>query len=194
MEHPSILQNPHLKIEMWGTRLHRLFVDGYTPVMVKVLVRRALAGDSEGISRCLGAAFEPYRASYTAGAFADTVPALEKVLERIATMSLFVAVDESGEVVGTIGWAMVGEGVSEDEGHIRGMAVDPRFQGGGIADQLLRAVEAELRDRGCSRVSLDTTAPLERAVRFYERNGFRVSGKVVDFFGMSLFEYVKLLG
>jgi len=104
-------------------------------------------------------------------------------------MSVFVAVDEAGEVVGTIGRSVV----NDDEGHIRGMAVDPRYQGSGVAVRLLEAVEAELRDRGCSRVSLDTTAPLERAVRFYERNGFRASGKVVDFFGMPLFEYVKRL-
>ena len=165
-------------------------VDGYTPGMMQVLVRRAHAKDSQGISRCLGAAFEPYRTSYTAGAFADTVLTPEKVQERIVTMSLFVAVDEAGEVVGTIGCSVVSEG----EGHVRGMAVVPRSQGGGIAAKLLHAVEAELRDRGCARVSLDTTAPLQRAVRFYERNGFRASGKVVDFFGMPLFEYVKVLG
>lgn len=164
-------------------------VGGYTPGM-PVLVRNARAEDSEGISRCLAAAFEPYRASYTAGGFADTVLTAEKVQERIAAMSLFVAVDEVGDVVGTIGCSVV----SDDEGHVRGMAVDPRYQGGGIADQLLQAVEAELRDRGCTRVSLDTTAPLERAVRFYERNGFRASGKVSDFFGMPLFEYVKSWG
>jgi len=168
---------------------HLLFVDGYTPGMKPVSVRRAHAEDSERISRCLGAAFKPYRASYTAGAYADTVLTPEKVRDRIAMMSLFVAVDETGEVAGTIACTVV----SADEGHIRGMAVDPRFQGCGIADQLLRAVEEELSGRGCSRMSLDTTAPLERAVRFYERNGFRASGKAVDFFGMPLSEYVKVL-
>lgn len=157
--------------------------------MMQVSVRRACVEDSEGIARCLGVAFEPYRARYTVGAFADTVLTPERVQERIAAMSVFVAVDESGEVVGTIGCYVVGN----DEGHIRGMAVDPRYQGGGIAGQLLQAVEGELRGRGCTWVSLDTTAPLERAVRFYERNGFRASRKVVDFFGMPLFEYVKVL-
>ena len=44
-----------------------------------------------------------------------------------------------------------------------------------------------------ARVSLDTTEPLRRAVRFYERHGFRPSGRVSDFFGMPLFEYVKEL-
>ena len=37
------------------------------------------------------------------------------------------------------------------------------------------------------------SAPLQRAIRFYERNGYRPSGRVADFFGMPLFEYVKPL-
>ena len=39
----------------------------------------------------------------------------------------------------------------------------------------------------------DTTEPLRPAVRFYERNGYRASGRVTDFFGMPIFEYVKRL-
>jgi enoyl-CoA hydratase/carnithine racemase len=48
-----------------------------------------------------------------------------------------------------------------------------------------------LRALNCKRVTLDTTEPLTRAIRFYERNGFRQSGRVSDFFGMKLIEYVK---
>jgi hypothetical protein len=44
---------------------------------------------------------------------------------------------------------------------------------------------------GCARLTLDTTEPLKRATRFYERNDFRPSGVVSDFFGMPLFEYIK---
>jgi len=40
-------------------------------------------------------------------------------------------------------------------------------------------------------VTLDTTRPLERAIRFYERCGYRATGVVRDFFGMPLFEYAK---
>jgi ribosomal protein S18 acetylase RimI-like enzyme len=63
--------------------------------------------------------------------------------------------------------------------------------GPSVAEQLLAAVESELRVRKCSRISLDTTAPLLSAIRFYEKNGFRRSGKIGDFFGMPLIEYVK---
>jgi len=73
------------------------------------------------------------------------------------------------------------------------MGVVPACQGRGVAGQLLEAVEAELRAQGCSIATLDTTEPLRRAVRFYERNGYRASGRVTAFFGMPLFEYVKRL-
>jgi len=34
---------------------------------------------------------------------------------------------------------------------------------------------------------------LQRAIRFYTKHGFSPSGRVTDFFGMRLYEYVKLL-
>jgi GNAT superfamily N-acetyltransferase len=73
------------------------------------------------------------------------------------------------------------------------MAVDPAWQGIGVASALLRAAEAALAERGCVRVTLDTTQVLSRAKRFYERNGYRLSGSVTDFFGMPLYEFFKHL-
>jgi ribosomal protein S18 acetylase RimI-like enzyme len=107
-------------------------------------------------------------------------------------MSVFVAVSESGEVVGTVGGGVVDDDEADaGEGHIRGMAVKPEWQGSGVAQQLLEMVEVELGQLKCSRITLDTTMPLERAMRFYERNGYRRSGRISDFFGMPLYEYVK---
>jgi ribosomal protein S18 acetylase RimI-like enzyme len=152
-------------------------------------IRRAGESDAAGILECLRSSFEPYRESYTPGGFADTVLSPETIGGRLSEMSVFVAVSGAGDVIGTIGSAIAAEG----EGHIRGMAVLPAWQGRGAAAELLRAAELELQARGCSRVSLDTTEPLKRAARFYEKNGYRASGRVADFFGMPLFEYVKLL-
>jgi len=152
-------------------------------------VRRATPADADGILGCLQAAFEPYRARYTPDAFRDTVLTPTTVHLRLATMAVFVAVTPAGEIVGTIGCGAV----SPEEGHIRGMAVLPQWQGGGLAEQLLQAAESELRAQGCRRVTLDTTQPLERAMRFYEKHGYRRSGKVSDFFGMPLVEYAKPL-
>jgi len=152
-------------------------------------VRRATSADAEGILRCLRAAFEPFRGRYTADAFADTVLTPVTIQLRLLTMTVFVAATPAGEIVGTIGCGVV----SMEEGHIRGMAVLPQWQGGDVAAQLLQAAESELRSQGCRRITLDTTQPLARAVRFYEKHGYRHSGKVSDFFGMPLFEYAKSL-
>jgi N-acetylglutamate synthase-like GNAT family acetyltransferase len=90
------------------------------------LIRRASLKDAGGILDCLAAAFEPYRGSYTPRGFADTVLAPDALARRLAEMSVFVAA-AAGEVVGTVGCAVMAAG----EGHVRGMAVRPEWQGRG---------------------------------------------------------------
>ncbi len=151
------------------------------------IIRRATALDASGILNCLAAAFEPYRTSYTPAAYLDTVLSAETVSQRLQSMHVFVAVRSQGEVIGSIACAIA----DSNEGHLRGMAVMPQFQGHKIAESLLQAAEEELRRLGSSRITLDTTEPLLRAVRFYESHGYRRSGKITDFFGMPLHEFVK---
>lgn len=150
-------------------------------------IRKATDEDAYAIVECLRAAFEPYRAAYTRDAYHDTVPSLDGIRERLASWSVLVATSARGDIVGTIASMRT----SADEGHLRGMAVLPTVQNSGMAAQLLAAAERELRDLQCTRVSLDTTEPLQRAIRFYERKGYRPSGRVATFFGMRLIEYVK---
>ena len=104
-------------------------------------------------------------------------------------MTVFVAVNEAGGIVGTITCCVL----DKQEGHLRGMAVLPEWHGRSIARQLLDRAQDELSSRGCDRITLDTTEPLQPAMRFYERNGFRRTGKIADFFGMPLIEYEKIL-
>jgi GNAT superfamily N-acetyltransferase len=150
-------------------------------------IRRAGGPDAGAIAGCLGVAFAHHRDEYTPGAYADTVLNSDSVLRRLQEMCLFVAVSD-GEIVGTIGCLVNGL-----EGHLRGMAVLPGWQGTGVALALLRTAETELQNNGCNSITLDTTAPLTRAVRFYLKNGYSASGRVADFFGMPLYEYRKLL-
>lgn len=157
-------------------------------------IRRATPGDAPGVLACLRAAFEPFRQQYSAEGFADTTLTVATVHDRLASMAVFVAVTAlgaaPGTLIGTIGCQVVD---LKKDGHIRGMAVLPDWQGKGVADQLLSAVEQELRRLGCSHATLDTTAPLARAIRFYERRGYRATGRVADFYGMPLYEYAKPL-
>lgn len=106
----------------------------------------------------------------------------------MAEMHVLVACFQD-EIVGTIAGAVEQKG----QGHLRGMAVLPRFHGSGVATKLLRAIEEWLRHQGCSRITLDTTEPLLPAMRFYEKHSYVHSGRVSDFFGMPLLEYVKEL-
>ena len=150
-------------------------------------VRRADAEDAPFILNCLAVAFEMYRCQYSPQVYADTVLDSDTVRRRMAEMSVLVAVSE-GQVVGTIAYC-----VRRNEGHVRGMAVLPRWHGAGVASVLLETAEAELLAHGCVRVTLNSTQPLQRAIRFYERNGFSASGRVTEFFGMQLYEFVKSL-
>ena len=161
-------------------------VAGQHPV---ISIRRAADNDAPEILACLEAAFAPHRHLYIHAAYLDTVLTPETLRERLAIMQVFVALVPSGQIVGTIACNLL----NSKEGHIRGMAVLPVWQGAGIAAQLLAHVEAEFRKQKCTRITLDTTEPLQRAMRFYEKLGFRRSGKIADFFGMPLFEYEKLL-
>ena len=111
----------------------------------------------------------------------------ELLEQRLRTMSVFVAETSSKQIVGTIGCGLL----TQAEGHLRGMGVLPEWQGRGVAKQLLDCAETELRESGCERVTLDTTEPLLPAMRFYERNGFRRTGTISDFFNMPLIEYAK---
>jgi len=113
----------------------------------------------------------------------------ETIHQRLADMKVFVAVDAFAQIVGTIGCQVV----DNHEGHLRGMAVRPEWQGSGVSTRLLETAEEELRRAGCTRVTLDTTEPLKRAVAFYEKKGFRSTRRIGQFFGMDLFEFSKSL-
>lgn len=155
-------------------------------------IRPANEGDQAGILNCLAAVFEPYRKDYTPGGFADTVLDASTLRERLRQMRVLVATAESAAsepiILGTVAGAASG-----NEGHLRGMAVLPESQGTGVASQLLSTIEVWLREQGCRRVTLDTTLPLKAAMRFYEKSGYVRSGRISDFFGMTLVEYVKSL-
>jgi len=153
-----------------------------------MIVRRARAEDSAGILETLRDAFEPYREEYTAAGFADTVLTPETLAARMSEMSVFVATDEDGAVVGTIAVA-----AHDPEAHIRGMAIRPPSQRHGVGRRLLRRALDEASLAGSRRVTLDTTAPLEGAVRFYEVSGFARTSRAQDFFGMPLFGYSRTL-
>ena len=151
-------------------------------------IRKAKYDDAKGIHEVLLGAFEEFREFYSPEGFANTVMSEEVALERMKEMIVFVAIDQNGNIIGTIGWKKI----SGKEGHIRGMAVHPKIQGkNGPAAELLRKVENDARSQGCSYLTLDTTPILKRAQNFYKKHGFKKTGKTDDFFGSTIYEFIK---
>ncbi len=159
----------------------------HKPPKQSFAIRKATLADCAAILECLLTAFAPYRESYTPEAFLDTVLTPDTLRSRLSEMSVLVAISASGEIVGTIAYK-VSEG---GEGHLRGMAVRPGWHGSGLSTSLLATAEDELAKAECKTITLDTTEPLRRAIRFYEQNGYRPTGKVGHFFGMTLIEFSK---
>jgi ribosomal protein S18 acetylase RimI-like enzyme len=155
---------------------------------IAITVRRARQIDAGNVSACLEAAFERYRPEYTCLAYEATVLTPQEVRERMQHMAVYVASVPDMDVIATLASSVDGK-----EGHLRGMAVLPAWQGHFIADHLLRVVEDDLAAAGCEHLTLGTTLPLQRAIGFYRRNGFGPSGRVSDFHGMPLHEYSKRL-
>jgi ribosomal protein S18 acetylase RimI-like enzyme len=153
----------------------------------KIEIRRAGMSDAAGIVNCLAAAFDEYRSLYSTAGYADTTLNSETVLRRLTETTVYVAVDEKGEVVGTVSWSRTTPG----EGHLRGMAVQPEYQGSGAADHLIERVEADIRDSGCRFASLETMGFLKRSIRFYEKRGYRRTGQIKDFFGQPAHRFTK---
>jgi GNAT superfamily N-acetyltransferase len=152
------------------------------------VIRQATVQDEAAVLGILREAFAPFRHFYSDEGFFDTTLTSKSYKKRLAHSTILLA-EFNGKPAGTVACSRL----CEEEGHLRGMAVLPEYQGLGIAQRLLEAAEAQIRAWGCKRVTLDTTNPLQRAIHFYEKNGYQATGRVTDFFGLSLYDYVKSL-
>lgn len=151
-----------------------------------VRIREAVPGDARAIASVLLEAFAEYRDSYTDEGFAATTPASERVLSRMGEGPVWVAACDD-VIVGTVSVVPRGESL-----YIRGMAVLPSARGRRVGEALLRTVEEFARARGHGRLFLSTTPFLSRAIKLYERAGFRrVDEGPRDLCGTPLFTMEK---
>ena len=92
-------------------------------------------------------------------------------------------------IVGTV------SAIPQENGqYIRGMAIFPAARGQKIGDLLLSRVENFASEHGFKRLFLSTTPFLHRAIRLYERFGFRrTDWGADDLFGTPLFTMEKTI-
>jgi RimJ/RimL family protein N-acetyltransferase len=145
------------------------------------MIRRVTADDTDVYRdvrlRALQDAPEAFASTYDAEAVRPRSMWLERV-ERCSTGSdyaIFLAFGDDGSCVGLAGT------YDDDYGADRqlvSMWVDPRVRGSTVASDLVGTVVAWCRDGGKRTLSLWVTRGNDRAQRFYERLGFRVTGEV----------------
>jgi putative acetyltransferase len=146
-----------------------------------IQIRIALPEDASSIATVLQQSFVEYESSYTPEGFAATTPTRDQILSRMTEGPVWVA-EHDDLVLGTA--SVVPEG---DSLYIRGMV-----RGHGIGELLLRHVESYARARDHKRLYLSTTPFLSRAIRLYERFGFRRSSEGPhELFGTPLFTMEK---
>lgn len=108
----------------------------------------------------------------------DYAAELADVRRRAEEAEVYVAVDEDGDVIGSITlvpdatspWA---ELLEADEAGIRMLAVRPMAQGRGLGRALLDVAVRRAADLGRTAVVLHTTPWMPAAQRLYERAGFQ---------------------
>lgn len=153
-----------------------------------VYIRLATTDDAVAVSSVLHEAFKDYRPLYTEGGFQATALSPEQVQARIAEGPVWVVMRHN-RILGTAAATVKGSDL-----YIRGMAVLPTARGRRIGESLLRKIETVAIGKGYRRLFLSTTPFLDRAIRLYEKFGFkRTDEGPHDLFGTPLFTMQKTL-
>jgi GNAT superfamily N-acetyltransferase len=96
---------------------------------------------------------------------ADTEPGPKPTADDIA---VFLIARRGGEPVGCGGLRPI----DAEHGEVKRMFVTPTARGSGVSVAILAALEAEARERGWSRLVLETGIGQPDAIRFYTREGY----------------------
>ena len=79
------------------------------------------------------------------------------------------------------------------EGHIMSIAVDERYRGNGIGSALLTEAIERLIKRGARYIGLEVRVSNEKAIRLYERFGFKKVKRIISYYSDGEDAYYMLL-
>lgn len=136
-----------------------------------LVLRLATAADATGMAAVIAAAFAQYRGRLVpeSGAFRETPGTIAAELDRGAGA---IVAERNGEMIGCVL-------VEEKEGdlYFGRLSVLPSARGGGLARQLIQAVEAEARRRGLPGVRLGVRVVLTDNQRLFQALGYRETSR-----------------
>jgi GNAT superfamily N-acetyltransferase len=165
-----------------------------------IRVERAGAADVERVTRLVEAGIDSYRD--WAPHWRPPVASPEqrrRLRENFASDEAWILMAlEGDEVIGVVSMAAKTAAHADppEPGtiYLWQMFVTPAWQGTGLAQALMDLAVEEARDRGFERMTLWAVAGAAQARRFYEREGWTVSGTNDESeFGLPLVQYERVL-
>lgn len=102
----------------------------------------------------------------------------------LATFLVFEKKYESGQVIGMIELSLrniVDGCLSSPVAYLEGLYLTEKFQGKGLGKEMLDFVKKWAREKGCSELAVDTEIENGRAQKFYLKNGFQETYRIVQF-------------
>jgi N-acetylglutamate synthase-like GNAT family acetyltransferase len=153
-----------------------------------LVFRIAEINDIYDIYQVLLESFRPYEKFYTRKSFAATILCVEKIKDRIIKNEYDVYVVQIGlRIVGTVSLKIK----AFSSLYIRSMAVHPNFQRHGIGGFILKNINNIAAKNKIKKLILESSSPLENALNFYMRHGFKKTGLTRDFYGVQVYEMIK---
>lgn len=144
--------------------------------------REAVVDDAEAIAALVNSCYrgDSSREGWTTEAdLLDGTRTNEDEIRSLITMpeSLFLLCVDDGEIIGSV--HLQHEGSS---GYLGMLVVKPEVQGGGMGRQLMEAGEALVRDKWrLHRMTMNVFTVRPELLAYYERRGYRRTGKVKSF-------------
>ena len=134
-----------------------------------ISIRPVVAADIAGVVSLVADTLAEFGLQFGVGA--ETDQALHRLPASYVDVGgqFFVAVDESGTVLGTAGVCPVAPDVFE----LRKMYLRQSARGQQLGLRLYQACLDFCRQRGAKAIVLDTVEAMQKAIAFYERLGFR---------------------
>jgi len=154
----------------------------------KIIFRKAQIEEINDIHLVLSKAFKPYKKYYTYDAFNATVLSPIIIKDRILNKKyeIFV-ITINRQIIGTVSLSMK----DQDQIYIRSMAVHPDYQKRGVGLFILKKINKLAIRKNIKTISLDTSKPLKRAIKFYKNFGFKFTGTKKNFYGIDIYEMKK---
>ena len=136
-----------------------------------LVLRAATAADAASLARTIAAAFEQYRGKLQpeSGAFRETADAIATELTRDSGA---IVAEQNGSVVGCVMVKLM-----EGDLYFGRLSVLPSARGGGLARQLIQAVETEARHRGLAGVRLGVRVVLTDNQRLFQALGYHETSR-----------------